>query len=299
MISRYVFIVGSGRSGTSLLRQLLNADPKVALAPETHFLDQWLPRFWLPYEDRATIGSLWPAYRDSAHFRSLELPDDFIDVLGRPPTVSAFFKGMLDVYAEERAATIGGEKTPTHFRYVRQLLNWFPNARIVFIVRDVRATVASLAALDQRWARGTDHKHVSVWRDAAQAALRWKDDSRVEVVRYEDLVEDPVAVLRQLTPKVTGRDFVPTRLMNDVRTDRVDAWAAVVRPSRAEMLLHAVHPLMRELGYTPSEPTPPIAERARFAAGAFGDELRRVTSAVRHPARAIRRIRYRHASSTW
>jgi hypothetical protein len=293
VLSRYVFVVGPGRSGTSLLRRLLNADPEVALAPETHFLDQWLPRFFLSGQDRATVEALWPLYRESAHFRSLEFSDDVASTLplSAPRT---FFKGMLDTYAEQRGASVGGEKTPTHFRYVGRLLDWFPDARVVFILRDVRGTVASLRALDYRWARGTDHKHVSLWRDSAEAALRWKTHPRVEMVRYEDLVRNPVSVLKELVPRLTGSAFNPAWLSEEIGTTSADSWKTKMRGSHADMLLHASEPLMTQLGYASPRPTlPPLVERVRYTAGGLGDHVRRIGRAASHPAEAIRRIRYR------
>ncbi len=293
MTSRYVFVVGSGRSGTSLLRRLLNADPEVALAPETHFLDQWLPRFWVPGQDRATVEALWPAYKESRHFRSLELPEDVLERLGRLSAPRTLFKGMLDAYAEQRAAAVGGEKTPAHFRYIGRLLDWFDDARVVFILRDVRGVVASFRALDYRWAQGTDHKHVSLWRDSAEAALHWKTDPRVEVVRYEDLVGDPVSVLSEMAPRLTGRDFDPAWLVEEVRSGPANSWASTMRAPHASMLFHAAQPLMTELGYTAPTTPPPLSERVRYTTGRLVYLVRRVMRAASQPIGPIRRIRYR------
>lgn len=310
--ARRIFIVGSGRSGTSLLRTLLNLDPQVALAPETHFLDQWLPRFWGSGDDRAVARSLGVAYRDSAHLRSLALPDDVVGpLLAAAASPQELFAGLLDAYARQHDATCGGEKTAAHFRYVDRLLDWFPDARVVFMVRDPRAVVASLVALDAPWAQGTTRTHAELWRAAAAAALRWRDHPQVDIVRFEDLVADPEGVLQDLAPRLLGRPFDPkwiadrsadvtARLDNGsllsnapVDPSRASAWRDRLRPVDEALVARACRDLAVPLGYPiPSEPVR-WRDAARYAGLGATRQAERVRRAISSPRAAFRRARYR------
>lgn len=293
-----MFVVGPGRSGTSLLWALLNDCPHVQLAPETHFLDQWLPKHWQG-DTRATVAALAGPYSRHRHFTQLGI--DPAVLTGTPREA---YTAILDACGGE----VSGEKTPTNFRYLDRIFEWFPDAHVVFAVRDPRAVVASLHELDFDWAEGSTWTHVRLWRDAAVEAVRWADHPQVEVVRYEDLVADPVGLLGRLVPAVTGRAFDPawiahrlegdtvTRESGALRTagalaaTRVDAWRRTFPD--APVVARKTERLMRELGYQPDGDVT-IGMRARYWAGAAQDQARRAGRLARKPAAVAKRLRYR------
>lgn len=287
---RTVFIVGSGRSGTSLVWRLFNSDPQVRLAPETHFLDQWLVKYPDPVE-------LWSNYRHSRHFASID-----IDV--EPPLESprALFEALLD--ARAGGASVRGEKTAAHFRYIDRLLDWFPDAEIVFVVREARAVVGSLVAHDEAWASGSVIEHIRLWNAAAAQALRWREHPNVHVVRYEDLAADPLQVLGALWPSVVGHAFDPGWLPSGeadryasgslrggkIASDRGEVWRERLTARQQRLVLQGCASLMAQLGY---ETSGHKASALELSVGFLFEDARRAVRALGSPGAFLRRLAYR------
>ncbi|HZQ07706.1 MAG TPA: sulfotransferase [Anaerolineae bacterium] len=160
----YVFIVGCNRTGTSLLRQILNQSPEMCLAPETHFLrrlslvgaDRILGKFgdlhaeqnvqrlvdFIYANHRALKISLWQWLK-----RNVARETFAAQVLATDRSERALFQVLMRVYCErmkpELTEPILGEKTPTHLYYVPTLMEWFPQAKVIHTIRDPRAIMVS------------------------------------------------------------------------------------------------------------------------------------------------------------
>lgn len=203
-----IFVVGSPRSGTSLLRTMLNEYSNVAIAGELHFFDLQLkvrekvpdlssdeaieravkliadiPNLkYLPYLNRLLEGAVGKLYRSSV--RSYEL----------------LYKYMLEEYALWCGKVRVGEKTPQYIRHLEALFATFPNARVIHIHRDPRDVVASLTEVP--WASPDVVTNCLKWKAEMQTGFRWKDDPRVVVIKYEELVQSPSGSLRRLCQSV-------------------------------------------------------------------------------------------------
>ncbi|MFZ9914606.1 MAG: sulfotransferase family protein, partial [Phycisphaerales bacterium] len=103
--------------------------------------------------------------------------------------------------AASPAATDFVEKTPDHALWLDVVKELVPRARIVHVVRDSRAVCASLLAAGRApwgaaWAPKSLDAAIGVWRDHVGAVLAGAPDA--VVVRFEDLVQDPVSPMRAL-----------------------------------------------------------------------------------------------------
>ena len=157
------FIVGCDRSGTSLLRSILNRSPALAIAPETHFLrrlsttgrSREIARFE-PLSDDARVAALAAyLYRGSRRWhaaywewlrRSVPQEEFTQQLLATARSEPAIFSMLLALWAASqpgKAEALLGEKTPAHLYSVPELLRWYPAAKVVHIIRDPRAIVAS------------------------------------------------------------------------------------------------------------------------------------------------------------
>lgn len=174
----YVFIVGCNRTGTSLLREILNKSERVCLTPETHFLRRFsrvgfgkiITRFGdlsvdrnaerlidFMYQGRAAGGSMFWGWLKN-HFDRQAFTERF---LRSDRGERSLFVLMMHAYAEveKGGATdkVLGEKTPTHLYYVPTLLDWFPNGKVIHTFRDPRAIAVSTVRKVRAKRRGGLH----------------------------------------------------------------------------------------------------------------------------------------------
>lgn len=223
---RPLFIVGSERSGTTLLAILMSRHSRLAVTSETEYLSKFVPRRWwhrlpkLSHED--FIERFWHTRR----IADLELDRQaVIDRFRRHnATYRDFFRALLEEFAAREGKPLVGEKSPSHLPHVPQLLRWFPEARIVGIVRDGRDVVQSLMKMP--WTNGESIRSQCLkWIKSARLARRWRRryPSQVALVKFENLVRDPENVLRKVDA-FAGLPFEPAQLSTDVHTRVVPGW---------------------------------------------------------------------------
>lgn len=228
----HFFIVGAGRSGTTLLRSVLSAHSRMSVAPETHFMKR-AEEEGLHEGGPRDFDRFWERLIDWVRFRDLGIdPQEArarIDAADGP-TFRRVFDTMLRLYGERAEKPRIGEKTPSHTLYLDTLLDWFPDARVIAIQRDPRAVVAS--QLKTPWGRKQIrprslerglflHNRLNAvtfyakdWAQYYGAVLpRWAQDPRVHRMRYETLVAHPEEEVRKLCAFL-GETFEPRMLVD-------------------------------------------------------------------------------------
>jgi len=258
-----VFVVGMGRSGTTLLASVLSRHPALAIAPETHYLTRWrrhAPDLERGCRDR--FDRFWDAFTAHRHFMRLGIDADVVRgrILGDgPPDHRTVFASLLRAYAEKWGKVRWGEKTPGHWRTLALLLTWFPEARVVFLVRDPRAVVASRR--ETQWARGSLDVEIGRWRDSVRTAEWYDLDERVRIMRYEDLVTQPLSQVADIC-RYVQLDFDAAMLERPARhaaakprpggpisADRVSRWRSVLSQAETRMIERLAGKEMRRHGY--------------------------------------------------
>ncbi|MEL7356069.1 MAG: sulfotransferase [Cyanobacteria bacterium J06560_6] len=196
-----IFLVGCPRSGTTLLQQILDAHPAIAIAPETHFVR----KFW---HQRDRYGSLDNDDNYSALIQDLIAIDEFAEMQLHAETFqqqakqisrtySEVFALLLSTFAANNNATIVGEKTPNHVLSMAILQQFFPAARFINIVRDPRAVVNSWRSVP--WSTNSIQGDALVWKKYVRAAQRSPIPSTyLLTIQYEQLVVETERVLQQI-----------------------------------------------------------------------------------------------------
>jgi hypothetical protein len=203
-----VFVVGFHRSGTTLLRLLLNAHSRIAIPPESHFVVQLYRRYDGVYPGHAAfLADLFQ------HPRFEEWRLDRFEVAaslaGVEPAWGTAFTALYSRYAAQRGKSRWGDKTPMYARSLGLLSGIFPRIRVVHLVRDGRDVWCSLRGLSW-WSAGLYDTAVQ-WRETVEAARRCRDRCAYLEVRYRDLVADTQQTLREICEFV-GEDFEASML---------------------------------------------------------------------------------------
>jgi hypothetical protein len=175
-----IFIVGCQRSGTTLLRLILDAHPNVSCGPETLFL--------VEFAERLTGVRHWQ------HLAQFGFPKEYWQ-----ERVAELFDAVQGDYARRRGKARWADKTPRYAVHLDQIDALFPTCQVVHVIRDGRDVVASHR---HRWGYLSALKAVKKWpwyvHAARAAGARLAAQGRYHEVRYEELVSDPEAALREL-----------------------------------------------------------------------------------------------------
>ncbi len=141
-----VFIVGVGRSGTSLVQSMLASHQKVAYLPETSFLRRMVSNSTLQsvYENQGEQGAV-QVLREDEFFCRIGL--DAADIVARALSQGGFldaavYREMLTSFAGEESTWVG-DKDPRAIEYLSLLKIVVPNTHVVHIFRDPRDVLAS------------------------------------------------------------------------------------------------------------------------------------------------------------
>jgi hypothetical protein len=218
---RPVFICGVARSGTTLLRDLLDGHPQLAVIPteslfhsdleralfaqppdrhREYLITEWLERLvfppphWLlgrstrdrsPYVELArNFAAWWQLAMQRREVRTPSWP------------LAAFALALAQHRGEgnlPRGMLMWADKTLTSERYLHRLWGDFPHAKVLHIVRRPEAVLASLKAMQgPGWSyRSAARMTLGYMRPTYRIAARTQLPDRYRLVRYEDLVADP------------------------------------------------------------------------------------------------------------
>ena len=185
-----IFIIGSCRSGTTLLRNMLNAHPRIHIAFEPQF-------YWYRalFRRRRPAREFLDYYFQTPHFRWQRVdPSRVLAQLPSPLTrdhLGLAFAAVL----REKAARFGrvrfGDKTPAHTSSLPQIFADFPEARAIHIIRDPRATVKSLTRMP--WAPASLLINAIYLENERKYVKKFYD--RMLHLRLEDLLAEPRATM--------------------------------------------------------------------------------------------------------
>lgn len=211
-----ILIVGTRRSGTTLLRTMLAGHPSLLVhRDEPQFLLGLARRYGRILDRDSGIDFLLahPYHEPSVTREGLtrRLPPG-------PTTLPRFARTYLNEW-QEAVGSSGARlvlKQPQLVFHLDLVLDMFPGAVIVNMVRDPRANVASQIA---RWPRMSLWTAVAWWRRALHAAARFQRSyaARMLSIRYEDLVLAPESTLVTLCRRL-GIPYSQSLLTFDMET---------------------------------------------------------------------------------
>lgn len=196
----FIHILGHVRSGTTMLRAMLDSHAELSVPPESYFVVPMLEsatRLDVDFDIAKFIANI----EADKYFDDWQLPNSALDPLrtdGRINCTADAIAGLYATYALEHNKPRYADKTPSHLWSVALLAKNFLNARFLHIVRDGRDVTSSVLTMDF----GPDQFATVArsWRRKIMAAhivgVGLGPDKYREI-KYETLVADPAAVLEE------------------------------------------------------------------------------------------------------
>lgn len=261
-----IFVGGAPRSGTTLLRVILDSHPSIACGMEIRAVPT-IAQLWARCEAEAG-GVLWENYGVSRD----RLREMFAGL------VWTFLRPGLDASGKPRVA----EKTPNNLWSFPLLRMLFPESPLIHVIRDGRDVVAS--RLSQNWKKGDAPiastardaaYHATIWIDAMKLGRRMRSDPNLAQtyieLRYEELIADPKSALEPIfafigepwsddvlrhhefeRPVHGVEEWSADQVQQPINDKAVARWRRELSPEQIAVIEALAGPDLRELGYLTS-----------------------------------------------
>lgn len=282
-----VFVVGFPRSGTTLVQQILSAHRELWTTLETHFFDkavkrlkEWETRSLRPDE----LPGIWERIEAA---NGLIIPEALRETFGARAVegkldAGGLLAGIMDgMKPADSTATRWLEKTPQHISHLPKVWRVFPDARVIFVLRDPRDAISSRKPKDTdsslRRIMRINH-HIRTWQNIVKQYEAHNSDPRLTMIRYEDLVVAPEACIEKMAehigiaPDVTalerfGEEFTNVTVRYNVERkalnktgsliDRRGIWKQRLAADEALTIELACAAEMKRYGYLAEAPRNP------------------------------------------
>ncbi len=219
-----IFVVGNSRSGTTMMGRILGKHRDVYTFGELHFFGQLCAPPFSSEIPRANVSKLAASlycvqregYRTHGNPRSfLKEAEAFLDGLAAyPETPAQLFSAFLQHETTEKGKTLPCDQTPRNVFYLTDILELYPEARIINMIRDPRDVLLSQK---RKWKRrflgGSDmpmketlrdwinYHPVTIsyiWRTAVNAADQFAKHERVTSIYFEELLARPETTVKHV-----------------------------------------------------------------------------------------------------
>lgn len=265
-----VFVCGVHRSGTTLLRDMLDGHPSLVVLPSegTYYTNQEAKLRFMPEKEWAAhLGREWlrrmvnpinqPPYWLLG--RSTEQGSPYVDfaryvlawweVVPHEPGTQWPHMAIVLAYASctgKLGAGFWVDKTPTNERFLKRIWQELPSAKIIHMVRDPVATISSHKKMDPSFSLRTTLRYLrNSFHVAAQQSLM--RDPRFLLLRYEDLCDEQQKTTSEVA---TFLNIESLDIMKQTSVAGIPSWAnsSFNKQAQAGMILKAQrHPQNQSL----------------------------------------------------
>ena len=219
-----LFVVGNARSGTTWLHKILEASGQCLSTNESHIfpvLYDVLERNTSPderaravlarFDDRVersgSVGftgpHVWVSRDDLIRFLDEATAQDLVGDAAARFVITKVFESFVECHREDPRDFLA-EKTPAHLRFADKILEWWPEAKILEIIRDGRDVCASVGHKIETagWKQSEFAERVERWVAGIRTGARMRElpiaRGRWLTVRYEDLIADAPLEIRRI-----------------------------------------------------------------------------------------------------
>lgn len=273
-----IFIVGAPRSGTTLLQYMLRSHPRLSLPTgESHFFIP-LYRNADKYGDLSQLENvravLDAMYRQSADFLDSDLHGMKFDVAslaeelhreGRS-SMSAIIAGLFEKNAHGEGKVRWGDKTPYYVLHLPKIMEWFPDAQIIHMIRDGRDCALSMAGRKHDFRVYNTYLAAKYWQqyvEVGQAEGRKLGGNVYFELRYCDLLAEPEKMMRSVCAflgeeysdslvyfqKATDPNAKTPLLKKELQSDNRYKWKSLMSRDQIRVFESAAGDTLQHCGY--------------------------------------------------
>lgn len=271
-----IFVVGCPRSGTTLLQYMLRAHPRISLpTSESHFFIP-LYRNKSAYGNLSSVESmgnlLTEMYKWQGGFFDEEMHGIKFDVEALANefhrrgvnTVEGVIAAVFEKNALGEGKARWGDKTPYYALHLPTILEMFPDAQVIHLIRDGRGVAWSL--MDRKYDFKVYSAYIAAkyWQQYVEAARSAGSrlGKRIYLeIKYEDLLEEPEEQLRKVC-EFLGEEYSPalleyekpsetthTLLHKPVQKSNVNKWRRLMTRSQIRIFEGGAGHTLTSFGY--------------------------------------------------
>lgn len=213
-----IFIGGEGRSGTTLMRAIINSHPNIICGSETHcFTNDSLKEYYRQCKEgyRARIAEFDPD------------PEHKINLM-----FQSMFNNFFGEYAKTHNKARWADKTPYNIKSIDFYLDVFEgNIKFIHMIRDGRDVALSM--LGMTWGPQTVEDAANSWKDIILESRKHVGKPYFIEIKYEDLIRSPAETVKRVC-HLLGERYYPKMLdesSRDVESGRSESsYSQIVRP---------------------------------------------------------------------
>jgi hypothetical protein len=202
-----------------LLRSIINAHPAYAIPRETEFYflyNRYLAKNRIEHlVDKTGFESFWSWYSAQRRFTYLNIDGkNLFDTIVNSGDFSTrnILSGLMNAAANKEHKSSWGEKTPGHEAYLDQIFKDFPDAKVLFLVRDPRGMAASMKKVP--WGNKSMIVLVKIWKKSINSFKNHTKDPRIKQIRFEQLLTNTTEEIKSIC------DFLNIKFNKDMLNNR-------------------------------------------------------------------------------
>tara|TARA_B100000965_G_C19602924_1_gene764027 strand:- start:9528 stop:10418 length:891 start_codon:yes stop_codon:yes gene_type:complete len=272
-----IFIVGVGRSGTTLIRQMVNSHSKIAIPYESHFITKYISceKKYGDLQNDENLSALLDDILAEPILENWDYVPDKQSLLGKTTSrdIGGVFANFFTQYANHHGKSIWGDKSD-YLHQMHKIKYLYPNAKFIHIVRDGRDV--ALSVMKMSWGPDNIREAASWWGEHVRLGYsmgRMLNKEQYYEIRYEDLVAHPEKYLEEICQFVgvnfestmleffkTSKKFIPQSRLNQhynadkgADTSRTKAWKREMSPLDCEIFQQIAGDVLREMNYEIAE----------------------------------------------
>jgi len=242
-----ILMIGTQRSGSNLLRLMLDKIPTITAPHPPHILQRLMPL--VPTYGDLSVQSNFEALVDHVcqlvelnpvPWEGVTLDRQEVAALCRENSLVAVFSAVYDILAKVRNAQTWCCKSLANVHYLPEISSYLPDAKYLYIYRDGRDVAVSF----KKAVVGQKHfYHIAQeWAKAQRTALKMRTQMSPEQffsLSYEMLIGEPEQTLRDLC-KFLEVEYMPSMLSFHQSSEALNTasssslWSNVTKPIMAQ-----------------------------------------------------------------